>query len=525
MNEKVVFNLTISFDKDYEVVANGKLMETTQNDSLKTWKYGMKKPMSSYLVALAIRKYNKKSMTSTSGVPIELYYYPEDSLKFEPTYRYTKQMFDFFEEEIGVPYPWQNYKQVPVKDFLYSGMENTTLTIFSDRFVVDSIAFIDENYVNVNAHELAHQWFGNLVTAKTGTHHWLQEGFATYYALLAEKEIFGSAYYSWKLSQSYRQLIKKSNNGQGESLLDPKASSLTFYEKGAWALHILRQWAGNEAFKKSVKNYLQKHQFNNVTTTDFISEVEKVSGRNLEQFVKKWLDQKEFPNVLDEIASFGIILTYSKDFYILRQNLMETPQVFSSPEYKEMLTTAFMSNDIKTRQLIALTLDSIPLEFKTDFESLLNDKSYVTIEQALLKLWLNFSEERVKYLNQTKNIIGSNDRNVRILWLALMISDSNSSQEEIGQFYLRLAYHTAPVHSYQIRLRAFQVISQLLNSYSPEVIVNLVDGAKHHNWRFAKYCSELLKNIFKEDTAENRFLKNEISNEHKIFIENLLNKK
>ena len=117
-------------------------------------------------------------------------------------------MFDFLEEEIGVRYPWQNYKQVPVKDFLYAGMENTSATIFSDAFVVDSTAFVDKNYVNVNAHELAHQWFGDLVTETHGTHHWLQEGFATYYALLAEKDIFGDDYYYHKLYETSQQLVK-----------------------------------------------------------------------------------------------------------------------------------------------------------------------------------------------------------------------------------------------------------------------------------------------------------------------------
>src|SRR5690606_11189354 len=195
MNDKIEFDLTITFNKEYEVIANGKLTNRQINESTITWHYDMQQPMASYLVALAIGKYDKKVETSKSGIPLEMYYYPNDSLKFEPTYRYTKQMFDFLEEEIGVPYPWQNYKQVPVKDFLYAGMENTSATIFSDTYVIDSISFVDKNYVNVNAHELAHQWFGNLVTETSGTHHWLQEGFATYYALLDEKNIFGEAHY------------------------------------------------------------------------------------------------------------------------------------------------------------------------------------------------------------------------------------------------------------------------------------------------------------------------------------------
>src|SRR5690606_16540534 len=97
---------------------------------------------------------------------------------------------------------------------LYSGMENTTLTIFSDDLVVDAIAFNDRNYVNVNAHELVHQWFGNLVTAKSGEHHWLQEGFATYYALLAERDVFGIDYYYWRLYEYAQQLLAQENAGE-----------------------------------------------------------------------------------------------------------------------------------------------------------------------------------------------------------------------------------------------------------------------------------------------------------------------
>ncbi|MGZ9677575.1 M1 family aminopeptidase [Flavobacterium sp. GNP001] len=111
-------------------------------------------------------------------------------------------MFDFLEKEIGVKYPWGIYKQAPVRDFLYAGMENTSATLFNTRYVVDSTGFEDRSYTNVNAHELAHQWFGNLVTAESGKHHWLQEGFATYYALLAEKEIYGEDHFYSKLYET-----------------------------------------------------------------------------------------------------------------------------------------------------------------------------------------------------------------------------------------------------------------------------------------------------------------------------------
>ena len=237
-NDKMEFDLSIKADSDYQVISNGQLLNIEKSEGYNTWHYDMQKPMSSYLVALTIGKYNKQELTSKSGIPIELYYYPEDSARVEPTYRYTKKMFDFLEEEIGVPYPWQNYKQVPVKDFLYSGMENTSLTIFSDDFMIDETSFVDKNYVNVNAHELAHQWFGDFVTATEGKHHWLQEGFATYYALLAEHEVFGDDYYYNRLYEYAKELIVQEQEDQATALLDAKASSTTFYKKGAWALHI-----------------------------------------------------------------------------------------------------------------------------------------------------------------------------------------------------------------------------------------------------------------------------------------------
>ena len=111
VNEKVEFDLSYIFYGDYEVLSNGDKVDNEYFGSLGQWFFDSKKPMSSYLVALAIGKYDVKTETSNSGIPLEYYYYPEDSLKVEPTYRYTKQMFDFLENEIGFAYPWQNYKK------------------------------------------------------------------------------------------------------------------------------------------------------------------------------------------------------------------------------------------------------------------------------------------------------------------------------------------------------------------------------------------------------------------------------
>ena len=260
VNEKVVFNLNVVCNKDYQVISNGILKFKSTLDALSVWQYQMQKPMSSYLLMLVIGKFKKIIQKSNSGISLEMYLEPKDVSKFEPTYRDSKLMFDFLEKEIGVKYPWKIYKQASVRDFLYAGMENTSATLFNSRYVVDSTGFEDRSYTNVNAHELAHQWFGNLVTAESSKHHWLQEGFATYYALLAEKETYGEDYFYSKLYESASQL-KFASRTDTIPVLNAKASSLTFYQKGAWALFVLQKEIGDKAFKKAVKNYLRKHAF------------------------------------------------------------------------------------------------------------------------------------------------------------------------------------------------------------------------------------------------------------------------
>ncbi|MGA1227365.1 MAG: M1 family metallopeptidase [Tamlana sp.] len=519
MNDKIEFDLTITFDKDYEVIANGKLTDKKIDDSTITYHYDMQQPMSSYLVALAIGKYNKKFEYSKSGIPLEMYYYPEDSLKFEPTYRYTKQIFDFLEEEIGVPFTWQNYKQVPVKDFLYAGMENTSTTIFADSFVIDSIAFVDKNYVNVNAHELAHQWFGDLVTETSGTHHWLQEGFATYYALLAEKEIFGDDYYYWRLYEYAQELLEQDKAGNSSSLLDPKSSSTTFYKKGAWVLHILRDEVGDKAFKKAVKNYLEKYQFKNVETDDFISEVEKASGKDLVGFVEIWLTDESFNysrcfdslkkssdliSNLDSLESELIFSSHSPDFSINRfyekakyseiKNLVFSKDLISLVKDKSIYKKGFGSKDIKVRQAIAQTLTEIPLELKADYETLLDDKSYVTIEAALFNLWKNFPQERQKYFDKTKNIQGFNNKNVRMLWLALNLVSADFEDKNIRNYCQELTNCTSPKFSFEIRQKAFQYLTQI-QACKDVCRENLKQATTHHSWQFSKFAKELLKSM------------------------------
>lgn len=522
MQEKVEFDLLFMLEDDIndnKVISNGMLKNIGNFKGAPIWEYDMQKPMSSYLLAFAIGNYNKQELTSKSGIPIENYYYPQDSLKVEPTYRHTKRIFDFMEKEIGFPYPWQNYKQIPVHDFLYAGMENTTATIFSDGYVIDATAFIDKNYVNVNAHELAHQWFGDLVTEKNSNHHWLHEGFATYYALLAEKEIFGEDHFYWKLYESLLQLEDISDRGEGQSLLDPKASSLVFYQKGAWALYMLKEEIGAKAFKKGVRSYLKKYQFENVTVSNFLDEMKHASGSDLSIFKKNWLENTEIPihnakkalsktsSSLKLLFSMNDQLKENKsddlDFtsYWKKTNSIHLKKHILSSYHKilpqEILKQAILSDTIPVRQTMVTVLDSIPLSLKPAFESLLDDKSYITIESALFKLWEAFPDDRVQYLNKTKNTVGLPNKNVKLLWLTLALLSNGYDAPNTQNHFKELSNYTSNQYSWEVRMSAFQYLNQALG-LTDDSLKNLINACIHHSWQFKKYARNLITELLKD---------------------------
>ena len=518
MNEKVTFSLTVRFDEGYEVISNGSQFYKNELDGdVVEHVFIMGKPMSSYLVALAIGKYEKLQLESASGIPMGLYYYPQDSLKAEPTYRYTKDIFDFLEREISFEYPWQNYKQIPVHDFLYAGMENTGATIFSDGFVVDSIGFNDKNYVNVNAHELAHQWFGDLVTETSGTHHWLQEGFATYYALLAEREVFGDDYYYWRLYEYAQELLDQDNVGNGTALLDPKSSSVTFYKKGAWLLHMLREKIGDIAFKQAVKKYLYNHQFQNVESNDFIKEVKNVTALDVDGFFEEWLESPVFPynEAMASLEQSLFIQEYlmvdceannAKCDYYLSAPLSPEAKAKIVSQVPDRITLEVFEDDLMVRQAIAKSLTTIPNNLKGAYEALLEDESYITIEVALYNLWSNFPNDRSRYLDETEAIFGLSDKNVRLLWLALAVSTPDYNQDNKQDYFDELVSYTGLGYNFEVRMGAFSYL-EAINIFPEQALENLVDASMHYNWQFRSYSKNLMNTLSNEEKYAEIFKK------------------
>lgn len=288
-NDKLITELVITFNSDYEVLSNGKkLSEKRNGNETKTWHYKMTAPHAPYLVMIGIGKYDIKKSKSRNGVEINNYYYPEFPERTEPTYRYTEQMMDFLERETGIKYPWSQYAQIPVQEFMYGAMENTTATIFGDFFLVDERAYLDRNYVNVNMHEMTHMWFGNYVTAWNATSHWIQESFATFYPKMFIKEIFGEDNYQWETKNDQNAVINAARQNHFP-VTHSRGGTARVYQKGSLVIDMLRYVLGDEQFGRGINRFLEDNSYANVANHDLLIAFHKELGVNLDWFFDQWL--------------------------------------------------------------------------------------------------------------------------------------------------------------------------------------------------------------------------------------------
>ncbi|MFI5170980.1 MAG: M1 family metallopeptidase [Chitinophagales bacterium] len=303
INDKLITSLKITFDENYKVISNGEPGPVAiNNDGTATWTYLMPHPHALYLVMLAIGKYDILEYKSKNGLTTTQYYYPGTKQFAEQTYRYSAEIMDFLEMETGTLYPWTTYSNVPVQEFLYGAMENTTATIFSDFFYQDERSFPDKNYVDINAHELTHQWFGDYVTAWSGSSHWLQESFATYYSKKFRQQISGEDAYQWKRREEMNTAFE-SEQKNNFPVAHSQAGSQKVYQKGSIVLDMLRYITGDEQFKLVIKDYLSSYPYQNVETRDFEMQFMRTLGINLDWF----FDEYVYRNGVPEFT-----ITYSK---------------------------------------------------------------------------------------------------------------------------------------------------------------------------------------------------------------------
>lgn len=288
-SDKFITEVIVSFDKTYNVLSNGALLSNKENSNgTRTWHYRMPQPHAGYLLMLAIDRYAVKRTATKRGTPIQFWYYPEHPERLEPSSRHSEFIIEALEDETGIPYPWGSYAQVMVQEFLYGAMENTAATVFGDFFWIDERGYLDRNYVGVNAHEAAHQWFGDLITARTDADQWLQESFATYYPTLVFRRLMGDDEMKWQQRGNMNSAIAA---GEKNSLpvRHSNAGTARHYPKGASVLSMLSYVLGEENYRRSIKLYLERHAFQTVETNDLQKAIMDATGINMDWFFDQWV--------------------------------------------------------------------------------------------------------------------------------------------------------------------------------------------------------------------------------------------
>jgi len=285
------------------VLSNGVLKGETidKQSKMKTVRWLQKKPHVNYLISL-VAGYFKSIGNDDLDIPLRFYTQPQNEQYAKNSFLDTADIIDFFEKETGVAFPWDKYYQVTVLDCSWGGMENTSVTTLGHHTLFTEATENIRSARFLDAHETAHQWFGDYVTCKDWSHLWLNEGFATYYTHLYEEHKSGRDAMLYGLYKDARdQILTKESDtrpivyrqyGHPSDQFDYRA-----YPKGSWVLHMLRSQLGVDLYRRCIQTYLERNALTDVETADLQTVFEELSGRSLDRFFDQWIYHARHPDL------------------------------------------------------------------------------------------------------------------------------------------------------------------------------------------------------------------------------------
>lgn len=313
-NDKATSEQFITVEKTETVIGNGDLVDNRQNpDGTLTWHYRMALPHSTYLTSFVVGKYVKVAQTY-KNTSLGFYLFPGREPMAGQIFGKTKDLIRIFEEATGVGYPFGKYDQVVVSEFRDGGMENITATIMSDR-EISYLLFKQPGAIDdLVAHELAHSWFGNMVTCRNWAELWLNEGLSTFMEAVFREKAYGRDNYVAKVRDDALEYMVQENSGKFRQGLYNRragdtdavfANPTTTYNKGGAVIHMLRETVGDEAFWKGINIYLNRHKFGNVESADLQKVMEDTSAQDLGWFFSQWVYGVGYPK-LDVEQSYDV---------------------------------------------------------------------------------------------------------------------------------------------------------------------------------------------------------------------------
>jgi aminopeptidase N len=294
-NDRTTTELLATVAKPYQVIGNGKLLEVRdQPGNRRTYHWKMDFAHTTYLVSVIAGEF-VKTADEWKGIPLE-YYVPRELADRAPlTFARTPAMIDFFSQVTGRAYPYSKYAQTTVYDYMWGGMENISATTLTTRTLRDKRGVLDSTSEGLVAHEIVHQWFGNLLTCENWAHLWLNEGFADYFEVLFTRHADGEDEADWEVDTMRKAHLNEADTEYRRPLVTYRfVDPITLfddhsYEKGALVLHMIRFLAGEEGWWKGIREYVARYEGRNVTTPDFQSVMEDAAGLSLQPLLDQYV--------------------------------------------------------------------------------------------------------------------------------------------------------------------------------------------------------------------------------------------
>ncbi|MEO0432252.1 MAG: M1 family metallopeptidase [Cyanobacteria bacterium J06656_5] len=322
--------------KKYVALSNGDLLSTKEDGKAKIYHWKLDKVHPSYLMTLAIGEYDSIE-TEWRGRPVRYYVAKGRKDQIELTMGKTPQMMERFSQVFGYDYPFSNYDQACPADFIFGGMENTTTTLLTDRCLLDKRAALDNlRSETLVAHELAHQWFGDLIVINHWSHAWVKEGMATYSEVLWLEEAYGrdeAMYYHLNHARDY--LAEDASRYRRPLVTHIYREPIELYdrhiyEKGSCVYHMIRQALGDRLFTQTLRTLLTDNAHSTVETVDVLRAIDKATGKNLRYLFDQYVYRGGHPD-------YGVTYSWDSDSNLVKLMVTQTQVADGKSQVQEGL--------------------------------------------------------------------------------------------------------------------------------------------------------------------------------------------
>ena len=377
-NDKTTWEILVTADTGMSVLSNGRLVSVmkTADGRQQVWHWSQEKPASTYLYSIVAARM-AVLRDNWRGIPVEYWVAPDTIDATWRSFGETPSMIETYSRVLGVNYPWAKYSQAIIPDFTYGGMENVSATTQTDLALHPAMAEPQWSSRGLNAHELAHQWFGDLTTTAEWAHAWINEGLTTYMESVQEEQSRGREAAEWNWINQQQQAMQADLNQERPLVFGAQPGtdpiqiffSGHVYPKGAQLAHQMRRLVGDSLFWKGMHRFLTDNAYKPVETKDYAIAFEKTTGRDLDWFFDQWAYGIGYPKV-------RVARSWNPSTRTLRLTVDETQKIDAThPFFRFPATVRVVTRDSVVRhqimvdrqhQTFDLALPAAPITFRFD---------------------------------------------------------------------------------------------------------------------------------------------------------------